>query len=373
MAIRAATPGRGYQQTPALTFEQWLREQQSQAGNPYASVSAQQAQRASQGGAPSYMDIASSVGEGPVMDFLNGGSAAPAATEVGSAANGGIMMSDGTIAGGSGPFSLSGIGGAGNYILPAAGAIGMYDVLKNDRGPVRGTLQGAASGAAIGSAFPVVGTAIGAGVGGAIGLGKSLLTKKHVTRDLAKKNTQDLQSQFGNDATYQAYVRGMREQSNSAPPDPSKPFAGKYSTWEDYKKAGLEAGDLTGVYGNINTFGQDWTNIDQGKREAVTQALIDNNLYDSRKGEVNITDANKARQIYQQVMGGGYTPPKSTAAGGSSAGRGPNEGLVTRPAMITPGAGASATAAPMMIPRSSTRSPGIGLDGKRLKAVGGRL
>jgi hypothetical protein len=68
-----------------------------------------------------------------------------------------------------GAFSLSGIGSAGNAFLPAAGAVGMYDIFKNDRSGTRGALQGAASGAAIGSYFGPVGTGVGAVIGGTVG------------------------------------------------------------------------------------------------------------------------------------------------------------------------------------------------------------
>jgi hypothetical protein len=128
-------------------------------------------------------------------------------------------------------------------------------------------------------------------------LGRALGLAKPSTRDIAKKNTKDLLSKNKEDAVYQAYVRGMREQSNSAPPDPSKPFAGKYSNFNEYKQAGLEANDLTGVLGNLKTFGKDWTSTTQDNRVKATQALIDNNLYDSKKGEVIITDEKKAKEI----------------------------------------------------------------------------
>lgn len=65
-----------------------------------------------------------------------------------------------------GMFSLEGIGGAGNAILPIAGTLGAIDLFGNKRSGGRGALQGAASGAAIGSYFGLPGAAIGAGIGG---------------------------------------------------------------------------------------------------------------------------------------------------------------------------------------------------------------
>lgn len=93
--------------------------------------------------------------------------------------------------GGSGAFSLGGIGSAGNAILPAAGLLGAGDLLINQRKGARGVVQGAGSGAAIGSYFGPAGAGIGAGIGGLIGLGNSLL---------ARKSTKEIQADRWNDA-----------------------------------------------------------------------------------------------------------------------------------------------------------------------------
>lgn len=260
-----------------------------------------------------------------------------------------------------GAFSLSGIGGAGNAILPVAGALGAYDLFKNKRRGARGIGQGAASGAAMGSYFGPWGAGIGAVLGGTAGA-----LQRESTRDVQKRHTAKLEGVAPNDPVYQAYVRGMREQHNSEPPDPSKPFAGKYGSWDEYKKAGLEAGDLTGVHGNIQEYGPDWAKLSFDQQKAITQANIDAGNYDSRKGEVNFVDRNKARQIFDQFKANGFNAP----AGQSNAQQG---GL--KPAAI--GGADSSWSGPLMIPqattpqpvakRSMTRSPGIGLDGKRIK------
>lgn len=199
-----------------------------------------------------------------------------------------------------GMFSVGNIGAAGNMILPAVGAFGAYDLFTNDRGPVGGALQGAASGAAIGAGFGGVGAVPGALIGGGIGLVKGL-SEHESTRDHAKKNTKKLMG-ASDDPTYQSYVQGMREQYNSDPTDPSKPFAGKYASWDEYKKGGLEANDLTGVYGNLKTFGADWAKLPQAERVAVTQGLIDKGLYDSKKGEVIITNPDEAKKVYSTIL-----------------------------------------------------------------------
>jgi len=203
---------------------------------------------------------------------------------------------------GAGAFSLSGIGSAGNAFLPAVGAFGAYDLLTHNRGAGRGALQGAASGAAIGSFFPGAGTAIGAGIGGALGLAKGLFGEHESTRDVARKHTSQLLNAGKDNSNWQNYVAGMRAQYNAPTRDSSKTYGNQFATFDEYKKAGLRADDLTGVYGNLKTFGPDWANYSQQQRQAVTQGLIDQGLYESKKGEVIVTDAEKAKQIRDSII-----------------------------------------------------------------------
>lgn len=203
-----------------------------------------------------------------------------------------------------GMFSLGNIGAAGNAILPGIGAIGAYDVLSHDYGAGRSGIEGAASGAAIGSFFGPTGAIAGAGIGGLIGLGKSVFFDHESTRDRAQKHTGELLEQGKNDPSWQQYVSGIRQQYNAPPPDPSKPFKGQFGTWEEYKAAGLDPSDLSGVYGNLSTFGPEWAKLTEEQRQAITKGLIDADLYDAHKGEVEITDAARARQIKDQILSG---------------------------------------------------------------------
>jgi len=222
---------------------------------------------------------------------LWGGSASPgvASPEIVSATQGGTAAATpGMFSGVMGNAGSMGVGplaaiAAGTYL----GGKSAYDMFrgKNDKsipGMIgRGTL--------------------GIATGGISELVRPFAMRK-TTRDVAKGHTKELLGQ-SKDQQYQNYVQGMRKQFDSAPVDPSKPFAGKYGSWDEYKKAGLEAGDLTGVYGNLKTFGQDWTKLNFDQQKKVTQGLIDAGLYNSRKGEVEITDADKARAIYQSALG----------------------------------------------------------------------
>jgi hypothetical protein len=194
------------------------------------------------------------------------------------------------------PTSSAAAMGPTPFYVPAAAAIGTYLAGKSAYDQIKGnpedkSVQGKAGRAQL--AYSTMGMSE---IARALGLGG-----QKSTREIARDNTKDLLKQSDNPA-YQAYVQGMREQFNSAPPDPSKPFAGKYSNFNEYKAAGLDPKDLTGVYGNIKTFGPDWANLSQDQREAVTQGLIGANLYDSKKGEVVITDPQKAKAIYAGII-----------------------------------------------------------------------
>ena len=279
-------------------------------------------------------------------DYLTSGSGASAAVPIGTALNGGTLMSDGSIAAmsptgvsgaaGGGMFDLSGIGASGNAILPIAGAAGLYDLFKNHRGGIRGPLQGAASGAAIGSAIPGVGTLIGAGVGAGIGGLESLFGQHKTTRQLAQEHTEDLLKQNPNDPVYQNYVKGMRAQYDAPPPDPSHPFHhGQYATWQDYEKAGLDAADLTGVRGNL-MLGADYTHLSPEQQRAVTQAEINAGNYISKKGEVEFKDMAKAKQIYDAEVAGGFKTPVASPREAPKLPGGPNDNLAKKVATQSP-------------------------------------
>lgn len=269
---------------------------------------------------------------------------------------------------------------AGSFAGPLAVAAGGYQTFQGLQNGGEGLRSGLTNlGAGIGTMFlPGVGTGVGAAIGNTVGYGlqgdgikndlalaavappilvakKLGLTDKLIrktTRQHAQEKTAELQNVAPEDQRYQDYVAGMRAQYNAAPPDPSKPFAGKYGSWDEYKKAGLEAADLTGVYGNIKTYGPEWAALTQEQRQAVTQANIDSGLYDSKKGDVIITDEKRARENFANVIRGAQTAAPAPIA--------PAPMPVATP---VPGTGPKGQATPA---RSSTSSPGIGLDGKRI-------
>lgn len=210
--------------------------------------------------------------------------------------------------------------------------------------------------------------------GGLAELARPFLSHK-TTRQNETDHTKDLLGQ-STDPGWQGYVNSMRGQNANPPPDPSMPFDnGKYATWDEYKTAGLQAGDLTGVYGNLNTYGPQWASLTPAQRQAVTQANINQGLYDSKEGEVVINDEDKAKQNLQDVISGKVSPTPTAAPSSSQAGaaaQGATQGTPTvtaKPIIGAPVAtvsGPTTTLQPNTPLRTMTRSPGIALNGQRI-------
>ncbi len=245
----------------------------------------------------------------PATPTLISASAIPQAGTSGVAGTAGTVGAEGaaTTLGAAAPYL--GLAGAG------LGAYGLYGAIEdNNKGA--GALSGAALGGGLAAAAPLVGLgpvgwgglALAAALGAGGGFGLTSLLGHESTRDVAKKHTGQLQGMGKDDAAWQNYVQGMRAQHASAAPDPSKPFhGGQYGSWDEYKNAGLDAADLTGVYGNLKTFGPEWAKLSFDDRKKVTQGVIDAGLYNSKKGEVEISDADRALQIRDSILNGGNT------------------------------------------------------------------
>lgn len=207
-------------------------------------------------------------------------------------------------------------GGAGSTALGAAGtALGTYEAIQGikNQNPIQAGLGGA--GAVMG--LNALGYTLGPwGVAATIAAPAVLsvvskLFDHETTRERAKKNTNELMG-MSSDPSWQNYVGGIRQQYDSAPT--GKAFdSGKYSTWDEYKQAGLDAGDLMGVYGNLKTFGPDWIKYSPEQQKAITQALINNDLYASKKGDVVVTDEAKAKEIANQALAA--TPAQGVIGG----------------------------------------------------------
>lgn len=197
-------------------------------------------------------------------------------------------------------------------IAPMAGSIGGLGALGAIAGgtylggkSALNMLQGKEDNSLSGKGGRVV---LGMATGGLSELARPFLMHKS-TRDIAKDHTKGLLGIGEDDARYQSYVNGMRDQYNSAPTDPSKPFAGKYANFEAYKQGGLEAGDLTGTYGNIKAYGPEWAGLTFDQQKAVTQLNINDGLYGSKQGEVILTNEQKAKENLAKVIKPTQTTP----------------------------------------------------------------
>lgn len=249
-------------------------------------------------------ELGKAAGKGlPGLFSLGGGGAGSTGTGAGVLAGetgAGLATTGGEVAAGTAAPGVTASGLLSGVAVPAAvvagtylGGKALYDMYKGEKPNTAGrVIAGMATGG-----LSEVAKATG------------LLGHKS-TRDRQADVTDRLMEQSGNDVNAQNYVSGMRKQFESAPTDPSKPFAGKYGSWNEYEKAGLEAGDLTGVEGNIETYTpQVWANLTQEQRQAVTQKNIDSGLYYSEDGGVKIKDPATAKQNLDAVLTPAATPP----------------------------------------------------------------
>ena len=229
-------------------------------------------------------------------------SGAGAPTGVQTLANGSTLMSDGTVVAAQTPgmFSLSNIGASGNAILPAAGALGLYNLYSSNLGATNrpaGVAQGAASGAAMGSYFGPWGTAIGAGLGGIYGA-----TQHESTADAQKRRWGGLSE------AAQGLYSANHPENDDGVWDTGK-YAGQEWTFE--KAADLAKDDPThfqGVYGNVSALGDKYFALnDAQQKEFVKQNLASGN-YASNKGDVILQDHNLANQIYSKILASQQKP-----------------------------------------------------------------
>lgn len=223
-------------------------------------------------------------------------------------------------------FSLSGIGGAGNAILPAAGLAGAYDLFTHDRGHLASTAEGAASGAALGSWAGPPGALIGGGIGGLVGLGKSFMGGGPSTKEVEAQRWGDLQKQ-GIAGAAEAYQANHGSAGDGYWHDGQ--FAGKKWNFNDaLTLAKQDPGQFNEVEGNYSTFDNDWHGYSVDQKKAIVKSLIDNDQYYSDKGDVLIKDKTKALSLRDQALGSmpksGGTPradtpvkPKPRGGGGS--------------------------------------------------------
>lgn len=319
-----------------------LAEQEKQASQIKAVKSVADIVKLSNAATPASTAVSTAT---PVASAANGGVVLSNGTVVDgvatNATNGGVVLADGTTAAGSEivtgtpNFAFGAPSNAGYAAAALTAGKGAYNAFTNHSASAEQQARDAQTAAAMTVANVYTGglASVADGISGGRGsklIGKGFeyqnkfddvmtlgVTKKirdkmfhQDTRGVAQQHTGELAKDYQGEKdeakkkAAMTYLQGMREQYQKGPPDPSKPFAGKYATWEEYLKGGLEARNLTGVYGNLKLGGAEYANYTQGQREAITQANIEANNYDSEKGEVIVVDEEKWKEIRDGVLSG---------------------------------------------------------------------
>ena len=195
-----------------------------------------------------------------------------------------------------GAFNLSGVGSAGNAILPIAGAVGAYDLFANKRKGARGALQGATSGAAMGSYFGPMGAAIGGGVGLGAGLLGGALNRKSTKEIEADRWKSIGREDLGNARKGQDYFAGT---------------GGEKSRDERFLTP-----DAIRVnpdnYNNIS----DWDNWSRANQDAFLKEMLAQGKVREKKGGIYYDD-DYAKQLAGQIRGGTFKPSAPQPISGS--------------------------------------------------------
>ena len=192
----------------------------------------------------------------------------------------------------------------GNQVLPGIGAaLSAYQLGTGLMDGKKDILGGALSGAGLGASAALLGAGpVGwLALGGAAlgGLGEGLFTHKSTKQYQAER--------WGNLA--KQGIAGAAEQKQAldslgdmAGKDPITGEKWNFETALNRVKSGQTA-EFNGVYGNFKTFGNDWANYSNEQKSQISKAIADAGLYESKKGDVLIKDAEAARKIKDQILG----------------------------------------------------------------------
>lgn len=276
---------------------------------------------------------------------------ATGAVPVGTSLEGGTLMSDGSVTVGNSVASTQGAealmpyqeGLTANNVFSAAAAVkGAYDSFQGlqhgGEGLRTGTTElGAGIGGLIGGplgagAGALVGNTIGYGLQGtgwkndaalllsSGGIAAPLVVARHLGFNPIHKTTkQHEQERWGElvdngvKGAAEAYALSHPEGDTSVYQEGPR----KGETWnfetaqEDAKKNPVI---FHTAYGNYKTFGNDWDTYTTDQKNQIVLGLIDAGLYDPDKGDITISDEEKAREIKDKVLAAEKTalPPPDT-------------------------------------------------------------
>lgn len=190
-------------------------------------------------------------------------------------------------------FDVSGIGSAGNYYLPALGAIGTLDLLANQRTGKRGYLQGAASGAAMGSYFGPWGALIGAGVGLGLGGANELFdTNRYKTEGNRLQKLIDQGINIPEELRGPMYLRKGRSKEELIAQEEAKVAQGQYGNPEFARsrdEKDLRPEDIWGYSAFFKKYGNDWLGkFSEQERRDIAQKALDAGAVNERRGSIDI-------------------------------------------------------------------------------------
>jgi hypothetical protein len=142
-------------------------------------------------------------------------------------------------------------------------------------------------------------------------LNKTLFRK--TTKDVQKENTAKLAAMDPTNQDWQTTLQGYRGEDWKHSGNPDMPYdGGKYANWEDYVKGGLDAKDLTGVNGMLQTYGPDYAKLSFDQKVALTQKAIDTGQFNSKKGEVNVNDPEALKASTADMLAGFLSGKQAT-------------------------------------------------------------
>lgn len=236
-----------------------------------------------------------------ISSMMGSGSQVPAATGsefIGPMQPGSGLGPTGGMASYGAPIASAASAAGGAYLAYDLGKdIHQNKIKKTGRGYARGAGQGAASGALIGTAImPGVGTLIGAGVGALAG-GIGVAAGHEGTKEAQKRKWGELAE------------KGILVPEGLSTADQKS--AGKTAKNWSFEAArqkllsGENPDEFVGVLGNFETFGNDWLGkYSDDQRRAFAKRAAAEGLYNSKKGDIFISDADKAKKIMDEVLGG---------------------------------------------------------------------
>lgn len=338
-----------------MALDEQKQGQQSQQGS------------AKQGGTPDAknvaMQLAATYGKNKVMEYLfnllQGGSAgatgagsigggvsaanttvgqlASGVTPVGTAMNGGTLMSDGSVFQGSMGPSAGGTvgtgralqGNTGAWIAMANDAYNAYKGSTNDALPKNQQAQEFTKNVGMGVADYFTGglASLGRTLANQTGFGRKverkvddLMMKMPLEKVLAysgafgglsTKNKEKARwGEVGQKEGMDADTVGAAYLANHPEGDTGiiseGPLAGRKWNFDEVNKdvAERDPSGFVWVLGNMETFGPGWKDVPLDQKKQIVQQLAKEGLYQGNKGDVIIRDRDRAKQIYDSVIGG---------------------------------------------------------------------